>query len=428
MAKHSKTGLRWGRIFAVSFAFITIVAALSSGVVFLASRGNEPEAEPVAIFSATPSDGATAEPSLVPTPAPTPTPPPTPTPEPEPLGKVSVRIRAVGDLMNHDENLSAAMRDGVYDFSPFFTAIAPSLAAADLTIGNLETTIGAPPYEGYPTFRSPESYLDALTDAGFDVLTLANNHILDKGWKGVQATIDALEKREISYAGAYSDEGKSKEILLCDVNGVKVAVLAYAEYTNSNIDVQYAVHYLKGNTFAADVKAAREQGADVVLAMVHWGNEYELKESESQRVWAGKLADAGVDIVLGSHPHVVQPAAWLETEAEDGSTRRTFVAYSMGNFISNQRTLPRDAGVIFDFEIEKDLDTGLCQILEASYVPTWVLKGLEDGKPTYDVLPAGKYREADYPQLTGSRRTRIVNVWQEITERLAGSGATALKE
>ena len=211
--------------------------------------------------------------------------------------------------------------------------------------------------------------------------------------------------------------------------------MAYAEYTNATVQASYAVNYLKADKIRADVARAREEGADCVVVMVHWGQEYITKESESQRMWAKRFADAGVDILLGAHPHVVQPAAWIESEREDGEPHRMFVAYSMGNFISNQRTLPRDAGVIFDFHIQKDLTTGACSILEVSFVPTWVYKERVGAKNVFSVLPAGKYMEETDAEeeegivnLTASHRSRMRSVWKEITARMEPSGATPLYE
>jgi poly-gamma-glutamate synthesis protein (capsule biosynthesis protein) len=335
--------------------------------------------------------------------------------------------------MNHDANLAAAQTDDGYDFSPFFAQIAPSLQQADLVLGNLEMTLGEPPYTGYPQFCSPYDYLDDVTGAGFDVLTLANNHMMDRRREGIESTVAALKQRNIPHTGAFASQEDAEATLVVDVEGIKIAVLAYTSSTNGiplPADMPYAVNLLDTSDVDQDVQKARAEGADVVVAAVHWGEEYVTTPSSTQKNWAQTLAEAGVDIVLGSHPHVVQPAEWLVATREDGTEHRTFVAYSMGNFISNQSEWPRCVGVMFDFSIQKNLETGETTLGDVGYIPTYVLRADIDGKRTYAVLPAGKFmnEEVELPGLTAGKRGEVARAWSEVTDMLGDSGLTALAE
>ena len=347
--------------------------------------------------------GRTPAPTLAPTVEPTlaPTAEPTPTPTPE---LRSARIRAVGDVITHQVQLdNARQTDGSYDFSPQFARIADALADADYTIANLETTVGRKDnkaYSGFPMFNTPESLLDALTDAGVDFLTLANNHILDRGFEGLKLTVDNVARRGFDFAGANRTPGEKEKAVVVDAGGVRVGMLCYTEMTNGmkkkkdkSPARQYGVNYLEDADFDADVRKLRSAGAEVVIALPHWGVEYRREPTQSMVTTAQALIAAGVDVVLGSHPHMVQPVTAVEVTDESGRTRRGLVAYSLGNFISNQSKHDTDWGIMLDFTL-KERETGGFDVEDVRVMPTfcWRQPGVIQPLPAlkyYDAPPEG---------------------------------------
>ena len=295
----------------------------------------------------------------------------------------SARLRAVGDLMVHQKQLDIARQaDGSYDFHPQYALIADSLADADYTIANLETTIGQyrdRDYSGFPLFNSPESLLDAVRDAGVDFLTLANNHILDRQFAGMQLTVDNVERYGFDHGGANRSPEEQQTPIIVEVNGIALGMLCYTQMTNGmesycNAAVkEYGVNYLRKADFAAEVQTLRDAGAEVVIAMPHWGEEYNRKPEANTVALAKKMIAAGVDVILGSHPHMVQPVQFLEAEGEGGVTRRGLVAYSLGNFISNMTVRYTDSGIILDFTLRERQD-GSFAVENARCVPVYCWK------------------------------------------------------
>ena len=326
-----------------------------------------------------------------------------PTPEPLPPLR-SVRIRAVGDLITHQVQLdSAKQADGSYDFHPQYARIADVLADADYTIANLETTIGRKDnraYSGFPNFNTPESLLDTLKDAGIDFLTLANNHILDRGFEGLQLTVDNVSRWGFDYAGANRTPEEKARAVVVDAGGVRLGMLCYTEMTNGmpkkkdkSPARQYGVNYMEDADFDEDVRRLREAGAEVVIALPHWGVEYKREPTERMQNNAQKLIAAGVDVVLGSHPHMVQPVTTLTVVTESGEVRRGLVAYSLGNFISNQGKRYTDSGILLDFTLQ-EREAGGFDVTNVKVMPTycWRQSDVIQTLPAldfYDAPPAG---------------------------------------
>ena len=326
-----------------------------------------------------------------------------PTPAPLPPLR-SVRIRAVGDLITHQVQLdSARQADGSYDFHPQYARIAGVLADADYTIANLETTIGRKDnraYSGFPNFNTPESLLDTLKDAGIDFLTLANNHILDRGFEGLQLTVDNVARRGFDYAGANRTPEEKARTVVVDAGGVRLGMLCYTEMTNGmpkkkdkSPARQYGVNYMGDADFSEDVRRLREAGAEVVIALPHWGVEYRREPTERMQSDARRLVAAGVDVVLGSHPHMVQPVTTLTVATESGEVRRGLVAYSLGNFISNQGKRYTDSGILLDFTLQ-EREAGGFDVTDVKVMPTfcWRQGGVIQTLPAldfYDAPPAG---------------------------------------
>lgn len=351
-----------------------------------------------------------------------------------PRGKTEITISAVGDIMTHGPQIQAAlMNDGTYDFKDVFSEIKPYLESSDITIGNLETTISTNEkgYMGYPTFKAPEAIIQALVYAGFDVLTTANNHSFDGREFGVQHTIEKLDEYGLAHTGTAISPEMRDQVLLIEKNEIKVAILAYTYGTNGmeitipKEKLDYMVNYDNDmERIKADIDRARDAGAEIVIACMHWGWEYWREPNDNQIKMADSLFNAGVDIILGSHPHVLQPMERKNFIMPDGSERDVFVIYSLGNFISNQRDQYRDSGIIINIKIIKDHDKGTVSIDQISYVPTWVYKSTKNGKLSYKILPAGKFKDEG---LEGAAAQRVREVWQETTTHMGSESFTVIE-
>lgn len=312
----------------------------------------------------------------VPTAAATDAPTPAPTATPEPIEAASVHFRAVGDIMSHKLQLRLAKEaGGTYEAQ--FRYVKDALSKADYTIGNLELSIAATnEYSSFPFFRTPEVILDTLKDCGFDLFTVANNHILDGFWDGLNKTLDELDERGFVHVGAARSPEEFKEPRIREINGIRFGFLAYTKDANLNdrrLDgnqADYAVKFLDKADFRADVQELRDLGAEVVICMPHWGEEERRSVSSECKRYAQEMVNAGVDIILGSHPHVVLPIDVGEMEV-NGEKKDILIAWSMGNFISYMAAKYMDSGIIVDFTVSRD-ETGKISIHDVGYVPVYV--------------------------------------------------------
>ena len=275
-----------------------------------------------------------------------------------------VSIIFAGDVMMHTPQIAKAKRDNVYDFNPCFKYVKPLFERTDFVVANLETTLAeTPPYSGYPSFRSPAQLALALADAGVDVAVTANNHSLDGGAKGVGYTIDILEQYGVKSTGTFRDsvDYKARNPLWLNKKGLKIALLAYTYGTNGvPVPNDVMVNLLDTVQIKRDIVACREAGADCTIAFLHWGVEYSQRVSREQRAIAKCLHNAGCQVVVGSHPHVVQGVE---------VSKREVTIYSLGNFVSNQRMRGSDGGIIAQLDIEKRIDG--CQYW-LDIIPVWV--------------------------------------------------------
>ena len=300
----------------------------------------------------------------------------------------TLRLVFAGDIMTHGPQIKAADRGhGTYDFTPSFQLVRPMIERADLALANLETTFGGTPYRGYPMFSSPSSLGSALKEAGFDVLTTANNHSCDRGRYGVVNTIDVLDSLGMRTTGSYRTkaERSQRTPLIIDVRGVKIAILAYTYGTNGLPIPQPAlVDTINLEQISDDLRRADSLGADYKIVQIHWGNEYEKHPNKRQRELAIALARHGVGAVIGSHPHVVQDSEWIE---EEGAKMKTFVIYSLGNFISNQTSpAATRGGMLLSLELIRERGTGRWTT-QPSYQYVFVQKRTSSGHPIYRLHP-----------------------------------------
>ena len=351
--------------------------------------------------------------------------------------ETSARIMANGDLLYHDIiYISAKKADGTYDFHENFEYVKPWLKQADLVIGDFEGTVNKDHYlAGYPLFNAPGEVMDAIKDAGYQVLDLAHNHILDSQIEGVVSTADAIEKAGMTPIGVYTHEPRDKApIVIKEVNGIKVAILAYSygfngiEQSISQEDYNRYLSDLDEDKMKAEIERA-EKEADITIIMPQMGVEYQIEPTEEQKKLYHKMIDWGADIIFGGHPHVVEPAETVEKEGD-----KKLIIYSMGNFISNQRIETMqdvenakwtERGVLMDVTIKKK--SGKTTIETAQAHPSWVNRTPKggyspEGYPLYlyqtyileDFIEGGKYRS----QLDEATKQRIDTAYQEMNEHV----------
>lgn len=317
---------------------------------------------------------------------------PLPEPEPEPEPTV-VNLMVAGDVMSHmpiTNDAYVAATDS-YDYSHMMAEAAQQLALADYAVANLETTLsGGPKYSGYPAFNSPDALAHDVKEAGFDLLATANNHSKDKGVKGIFRTLDVLDEAGLAHVGTYhsqEERDSNSGIYVADVGGISVAFLSYTYGLNGytlEADQMYAVNLFNKDYYTtlsdpdyelleADMAAARALDTDLVAVIIHWGNEYKDAPNHYQTGMAEFLVGQGADLVLGGHPHVLQPYETITAPGWDGTEQEGFVCYSLGNFISNQQELKTKTTVVLDLELTKDPYTEEVSLTDVRYTPYYML-------------------------------------------------------
>lgn len=301
-------------------------------------------------------------------------------------GADTLSLYFAGDLMQHDAQIKSARQpDGVFDYSRCFSFVKKDIQDADIAVGNLEVTLGGKPYTGYPAFSAPDEFLYALRDAGFDVLMTANNHCLDRGRKGLERTIMMLDSLRIPHAGTYINnvERIHHYPLLIEKKGFKVVFLN-ATYGTNGIPVSKPniVNFIDREQIKNDILKARLMRPDVIIAVMHWGLEYKSEPSVSEKEMARWLIGMGVDHVIGSHPHVVQP---VEILGDEGSLKKNLVVYSLGNFISNMSARHTDGGMVVKLRLKKT--DGITRLLDYNYSFVWTSRPTLSGKNAFVLYP-----------------------------------------
>lgn len=324
-----------------------------------------------------------------------------------------VKLVFVGDIMGHDSQITSAEieKNKLYDYAPCFEYIEPILKNADLAIGNLELTLpGKPPYKGYPRFRSPNDLALDLRYAGFDMLVTANNHSNDSGKEGVLNTIATLDEYNFYHTGTFPNQELRDAYypLLVYKNGFRLVFLNYTYGTNGLKTVPPTiVNLIDEEQIEADMAVARQLQGDAIIVLMHWGKEYQLNESKEQQALAEKLQAWGADLVIGAHPHVVQPVKEGARMLQNGEQKKTLVAYSLGNFISGQRRINTDGGLMLEVELTKDKTTQEVQISDHAYIPVWrYIQKDEAGKKTFRLLPVAAFEQAEVDGLDMSAEDR----------------------
>jgi poly-gamma-glutamate synthesis protein (capsule biosynthesis protein) len=304
-------------------------------------------------------------------------------------GQDSLSLLFIGDVMQHEAQIwSAYNRESQrFEYDSCFQYLKEEMSDADLTIANLEFTLGGKPYKGYPMFSAPDETAVALKNAGVDILVTANNHTCDRRKRGVIRTLDVLDSLGIAHTGSFRNQAE-KELaypMLIEKNGFRLALLNYTYGTNGMpIEEPTRVNLIREDDIIADLAKAKTLLVDKIIVFMHWGSEYTHKPNAQQEKIARLLFDQGADIIIGAHPHVLQPMYHYRNDSTD-----RMIAYSLGNFISYQRRTPKDGGAMVRIELVKEEDA--VRIHAAGYLFTWVWMPTQEGRKKFYVLPASKY-------------------------------------
>lgn len=346
-------------------------------------------------------------------------------------------VAAQGDVLMHiylftaDPRFPAAynLGEGNYNFDGIFQYMKPYISELDYSVINLETTLGGPdyPYQGNPNFNCPDPLADSLAGAGYDMLLTANNHCADTTVAGLKRTLEQVRSRNLTALGTQlNDQEKKYEVV--DINGIKVGMFCYTYAgglesdgsPNLNLNAQTIVREAGVvNYFTVSnldrlysetqeiLTAMKEEGAEATMLFIHWGTEYELTQDATQSAIAQRMCDLGIDVIVGGHPHVVQPMDLLTSTADP--EHKTVCIYSLGNAVSNQRreeikSMPTghtEDGAMFTVTFEKDSE-GTVRVSETEVIPTWVNKFVNgDGKVEYNLLPLDDSTRSQWQSLYG---------------------------
>lgn len=359
---------------------------------------------------------------------------------------VDLSILCGGDVMAHTDQIKTAKQsDDTYDFSDQFIYVKEYFEKADLSMVNIETTFsGDGKYSGYPSFDAPDALASNVKDMGIDVALFANNHMLDTGLNGAKRSVEVLRNAGMEVVGARANTSENRSIIV-DVKGVKVGIVAYTYETekidgarslNGSVQPKGASDYINSFRYyeidkdqvkiADEITWCKENGANIVICYMHWGNEYKLSQSSEDSQLARYIAECGADIIFASHPHAVQKAEVMEVgvfeeiTASDGSievlsrSRQVPIFYSVGNFVSNQRTESlkstygedkarrSEQGIIANVDLKVCLDDGTFELTKVDYIPIWVDRMGSSGNYIYRVIPLVENFETKYSEFLQS--------------------------
>ena len=305
-----------------------------------------------------------------------------------PFQSQEVSFLFMGDIMGHGPQIRSAYQNSEkkYNYNKVFEPLEDIISSVDFAVANLEVTLAGPPYMGYPQFSSPDELAEACKNNGVDVLVTANNHSCDRKNSGVIRTVEVLDSFKILHTGTFKDEKKrdQENLLILSKKGIKVGLLNYTYGTNGiPFSTPAYVNMLDSSLIKQDVINARKKKLDKLIVFVHWGYEYRDFPNSYQKKFNTFFNEIGVDVVIGSHPHVLQPMIYkIENNKE------FLTVFSLGNFVSNQRESRKDGGAMFRLSFEKK--EGKVCISRKEYVLTWVHKFMDDGKYQYQILPCAK--------------------------------------
>lgn len=302
----------------------------------------------------------------------------------------TVSILFIGDIMQHRQQLHSALTAGEdslsaysYDYSSYFRHVSPFIEGADYAVANMEFCLGGPPYTGYPSFSAPESLADEASEAGIDLFLCANNHICDKGRRGLVSSFEKYSATGIPFTGIYRDSSDEaiNNPFIAEIKGIRVAFLNFTYGTNGiKVPEPFKVNMMDRESVLEAIGRAEERQADIIIALPHWGQEYTTVPDRTQKEWADFLLENGVDAVIGSHPHVVQPVEFP-------------VVYSLGNFVSNMSLKNTELGMMFRLDIAVT-GGGQALVSGGEAIPVWCSRpgGFGD---KYTVLPVKEFLDKE---------------------------------
>ncbi len=299
----------------------------------------------------------------------------------------TITLTAAGDCLMHGPQIRSGLQsDGSYCFDHFFIDAKDLINEGDYSSIDFEAALAGPEtgYTGYPMFNSPDAMATIIKEAGFDLVVTANNHSLDRGYKGAIRTLEVLQGAGLDTVGTYRNEQESRSFLIKDIKGVKVGYLAYSYGTNGiplPSEHPEFFNFLDRDKILTDIETLRPQ-VDVLILVLHWGQEYQPKPTQEQELMAHEFLNAGADIILGNHPHVVQTMETVKVGDKD-----KFVIYSMGNFISAQHGQERNSGIVLKMKFTKNFNSSETLLDEVTYTPTYSHPYYEQGKLKYRVIP-----------------------------------------
>lgn len=332
-----------------------------------------------------------------------------------------VTLTAVGDVLLHGRVYGGLRKKNNFTLYEQLSGVEKLLGKTDLTIANLETPIAGVEFglSGFPKFNAPSEIAQVLKDLGVDIVTLANNHVLDQGEKGLLKTIENLEKASLIYDGAYKSVEDSETLRIYHVNGLKVCFLSFTSKINGielPLEKTYLVNYLKATSILKICKLLRrikrDNIADIIILNLHFGEEYHLYPNHEQKEIAASLSDAGADVIIGHHPHVLQPPQWIE----NSKGKRTFVAYSLGNFFSGQNGLYRQIGAVLKLKILKpNLKYNNVVIENPRYDLTFVNR---EERLRYDIYTFKNWMDKNDYIETKSGKFKTIEVYKKVINHL----------
>ena len=304
------------------------------------------------------------------------------------INSQEVSFLFMGDIMGHGPQIKSAWQENKkqYEYSEVFNPLEDIISSVDFAIGNLEVTLAGKPFKGYPQFSSPDELAVAFKNSGIDVLVTANNHSCDRKNKGIVRTLDVLDSLKILHTGTFKDvkNREKNNLLVLSKEGIKVGLLNYTYGTNGLpfSDPVY-VNLVDSVLIKKDVINAKNKDLDKLIVFVHWGYEYKDFPNSYQKKYNRFFQDLGVDVVIGSHPHVIQPMVYSKENNHEFLT-----VFSLGNFVSNQRAERKDGGAMFRLSFQKT-DNNI-QISRKEYIPVWVHKYMEKEKYHFQILPCAR--------------------------------------
>lgn len=354
---------------------------------------------------------------------------------------ITATLAVCGDVMSHSPQTNDAYdaATDTYSYLNCFQFVKPWIENADYAVANFETTLNGPPYSGYPQFSAPDALAQDMKAIGFDLVSTANNHSMDKGYNGLVRTLDALDTAGLEHVGTYRTQQEFDQnmgVVMVDINGINVAFLSYTYGTNGipvseennycinrfNTDYMTTCSTLDQAKVSAELAHAKTLGADLIAVMIHWGIEYQTTQNDYQNQVADFLLQNGADLILGSHSHVPQPMMERTVTLADGTQKTGFVSYSLGNFVSNQSPATvnvnyTDTTAVLNLELTKDYEAGTTTVTDVDYVPLLVLNrgsGVADQYYIMDVHAGMDQYEA------GDKSIVTDNVYNKLQYALEG--------